>query len=314
MRILLFLCGVLMTLASLSLAQESYIVVERYSKKVLLAAGTEQKRPIASLAHMVTAKVALDWARMAGVSRSTMLSVPVHTFYTQDVNPLNLQAGDQISLRDALYATILTDDAVAALTIAHHVGGDLQRRRQLQGSPVDLFIAEMNNLARSIGMLRTRFDSPSGADIWKRNTYSTASDLAKLGVTLSTSNAYGFYAKQKQRGLRVLRSDGRQSQHTVVNGNRLLSSKMKVVGLKAGYSQKAGHCYSIVADHESYLETLPNGTQRVTPVQMVVVLLGSTNAEAFSKSLINQGWQQYENWRKSGYLASPDRREFLKLP
>jgi D-alanyl-D-alanine carboxypeptidase len=179
---------------------------------------------------------------------------------------------------------------------------------------VDIFVAEMNNLARSLGMLRTRFSTPSGADVWKRNSYSTATDMAKLAVTLSTNNAYGFYAKQKQRSLRVLRSDGREASIAVVNSNKLLNSTLKVEGLKAGYSQQAGQCYSIMANHDSYLENLPDGTQRVTPVQLVLVVLGSANAEGFSKTLITQGWQQYENWRSRGYLASPDRREFLKIP
>ncbi|MFC5051892.1 D-alanyl-D-alanine carboxypeptidase family protein [Rubritalea spongiae] len=314
MRILVFLFGIFLSLAAMCNAQESYIVVERYSKRVLLASGTETKRPVAGLAHMATAKVVLDWAGMAGVSNSTLLTVPAHTFYSNDLNPLGLQAGDRISLRDALYATILTEDAVSPLTLAQHVGMDLLRRRPQSGSPMDVFIAEMNHLSRSLGMDRTRYYSPSGADVWKNNTFSTASDIAKLSVTLTTHSAYTFYAKQKQRTLKVIRTDGRESQVTVLNTNKLLNSSLKVEGLKVGLSQIAGQCSSVMANHDSYIETLPDGTQRVTPVQLVVVVLGSSNAEGFSKALIGQGWKQYEVWRHGGYMSSPGRKEFLKLP
>ncbi|MGJ8673673.1 D-alanyl-D-alanine carboxypeptidase family protein [Rubritalea sp.] len=314
MRILVLLSGIFLAITSFCVAQESYIVVERYSKRVLLASGTETKRPIASLAHMTTAKVALDWARMASMSSSTLLTVPAHAFHTQDVNPLNLQAGDRISLRDALYAVILTEDAVSSLTIAQHVGADLLRRRPTAGTPVDVFISEMNNLARSLGMMKTRYYSPSGADVWQSNTFSTASDQAKLSVTLATNNAFTFYAKQKQRSLKVLRADGSESQMTVINSNKLLNSALKVEGLKFAYSRLAGQNYSVVANHDSYLESLADGAQRATPVELVVIVLGSTNAESFSKSLITQGWKEYESWRNGGYMTSPNRREFLKLP
>ena len=60
----LFLIPILLfslTLVTISGPQspESYIVLERHSRKVLLASGSEYKRPIASLSHMVTAKVAM---------------------------------------------------------------------------------------------------------------------------------------------------------------------------------------------------------------------------------------------------------------
>ena len=313
MRTLFFLSIVFTLSVAYCLAQESYIVVERYSKKVLLASGTEYKRPVASLAHMLTAKVVLDWAKVAGVSSSTRITVPRHTFDRQGLNPLNLQAGDQLSVRDALYATILSEDAVSSYTLAHHVGMDLLARRRLAGAPVDLFVSEMNNLARSLGMGRTSISSPVGADLWQKNNYSTASDLARLSVNLVHDNAYGFYAKQKQRNLSVLRADGRMAQVAVINSNKLLSKGLKVEGLKSGFSQQAGHCVSISVDHESYLENLADGRQRVTPVQLIVIVLGSSDAQGLAQRLIPQGWSHYENWRNSGYMASPNRREFLKV-
>lgn len=292
---------------------ESYIAVERYSKKVLLASGSEYKRPVASLTHLATAKVTLDWLKAAGLGSTTMVRVPNHTFFTRTQNPLGLQAGDRLSVRDALYATILTNDNVAAVTLANHVGVNLLQRRQLVGSPVALFVEEMNNLATSLGMFSTRFITASGDDFQKRGTRSTASDIARLSVHLATDTAFGFYAKQKQRLLRVVKRDGSEVSLTVVNSNKLLSSKFKVAGLKTGHSVRAGSCASIVANRNFYVEKFPTGEERVTPVQMVVVVLGSSDAGSFVRHVLPQAWSHYENWRKGGYMASPDRREFLKV-
>jgi D-alanyl-D-alanine carboxypeptidase (penicillin-binding protein 5/6) len=288
-------------------------VLERHSRKVLLASGSEYKRPIASLSHMVTAKVVLDWAKASTTSTTTMLVVPQHGFYSAVDNPLGLQAGDQLSMRDALYATILGEDSVSAMTLATHVGSKLLSRRQVSGDPQPVFVNEMNNLARSLVMHNTRFYLPSGGDTSKRGNVSTVSDVARLSLLLSTDTAYGFYAKQKQRNLKVLKRDGREVRLVVLNSNKLLRSNIKVVGLKAGSSATAGQCASLLVDKYSYVKKLPTGEEQVTPVQMILVVLGSSDVEAFAKSVIPQGWSQYEIWRNGGYLASPDRREFLKV-
>lgn len=304
-----------LTLISISGAQspESYIVIERHSRKVLLASGSEYKRPIASLSHMVTAKVALDWAKASATSTTTMLVVPQHGFYSGAENPLGLQGGDQLSMRDALYATILGEDSVSAMTLAGHVGSELLKRRQLTGDPQAIFVNEMNNLSRSLAMQQTRFYLPSSGGSGGRSNLSTASDLARLSLVLSTDTAYGFYAKQKQRSLKVLKRDGREVRIEVLNSNKLLRDKVKVVGLKVGSSPSAGQCASLLVDKYSYVKKLPSGEEQVTPVQMLFVVLGSSDAEAFAKRVIPQGWSQYEAWRNGGYLASPDRREFLKV-
>ncbi|PQJ27087.1 D-alanyl-D-alanine carboxypeptidase family protein [Rubritalea profundi] len=304
-----------LTLISTSGAQtpESYIVLERHSRKVLLASGSEYKRPIASLSHMVTAKVALDWTKASATSTTTMLVVPQHGFYSGIDNPLGLQAGDQLSMRDALYAVILGEDSVSAMTLATHVGSKLLNRRQLAGDPQSMFVNEMNNLASSLAMHNTRFYLPSGGDTSGRSNVSTASDVARLSLALSTDTAYGFYAKQKQRSLKVLKRDEREVRLEVLNSNKLLRRKMKVVGLKAGSSAMAGQCASLLVDKYSYVKKLPTGEEQVTPVQMILVVLGSSDVEAFAKNLIPQGWSQYETWRNGGYLASSDRREFLKI-
>lgn len=56
---------------------------------------------------------------------------------------MDLQPGDRLTLRDALYSTLLGSDNVSALTVASFVGRDLVSRRG-GGAPIAAFVAEMN--------------------------------------------------------------------------------------------------------------------------------------------------------------------------
>lgn len=293
---------------------ESYIVLERYSRKVLLADNSEKKRPVAGLSHMVTAKVVMDWTKAAGVSSSTLVTIPNHQFHTATQNPLGLQPGDRLSVRDAIYSTLLGEDCVATTALANHVGLELMQRRQLVGNPIGVFVTEMNNLSRSLGMTRTRFILPCGADNLTRNSFSTASDFARLSVVLASDSGFGFYAKQKSRNLKIYKAGGGEVTLAVTNNNQLLKSGLKVIGFKSSFSPAAGQCVAELANKDFYVEKLASGKSKVTPVQLVVVVLGSARAEELTKNLIPQGWSQYDNWRNQGYMSSADRREFLKLP
>lgn len=292
-------------------AQESYIVVERFSGKVLLAERPEQQRPVASLTKMATAKVVLDWANASRADMSVMMVIPPSVAAIGGANPLQLMAGDQISLRDALYSSLLGSDNVAALALAHHVGTHLQSRRQFGGDPVGIFVSEMNQLAGHLGMMKTRFKSPHGLD----GDSSTASDMARLSAFVVVDPSFTFYTKQKERRLTVVRASGARTQAVVQNTNTLLGSKgLRVIGLKTGTTQQAGQCIALAIGRNAYKQDLPGGGIRATPVEMLVVLLGSDQRDGRSRQLVGQGWGMYEQWRAAGYPSSPDGREFIRLP
>ena len=107
--------------------------------------------------------VALDWVARTRLPLDTFIAVPQEAFGFRAGNPMDLQPGDRLTLRDALYSTLLGSDNVSALTVASFVGRDLVSRRG-GGTPIAAFVAEMNNLARSLRMAKTRFTAPHGLD------------------------------------------------------------------------------------------------------------------------------------------------------
>ncbi|GAA5495057.1 D-alanyl-D-alanine carboxypeptidase DacC [Rubritalea halochordaticola] len=310
--------GVVTAVAAFSqpiLAKESYVVVERHSGKVLLADNSEVKRPVASLTKIATSKVVLDWAQATNTNLSTMITVPSTINLVGGANPMSLQPGDQMTLRDALYSTLMGSDNKAALTLADHVGRELLMKRQLQGDPVGAFVVEMNKLAKSLGMTRTKFATPHGLVANPRDSYSTASDIARLSMHVMKDTAFGFYVKQTSREISVTRAaTASESKVTVENTNKMLGGELKIKGIKTGTSQAAGQCIAICAERQPFVQKHEDGGATVTPVEMVVVILGSADREGQGKRLITQGWQMYDGWRSVGYPATADRREFILLP
>ncbi len=222
MKYLFFLAaGLFVVFSSPLRAAESYLVMEAHSGKVLLAANPEQKRPVASLTKIVTAKVVLDWAKVSQTSLSAMASVPPDALAFGGANPMRLRPGDRIALRDALYSTLLGSDNIAAYVLADHVGRSLLAQRRRGGDPQRAFVAEMNTLARALGMRRTRFATPHGLDLPGKRAYSTASDMARMCVHVMRDAGFAFYVKQKSRTIRVVGQDGSRRSFRVGNTNAL---------------------------------------------------------------------------------------------
>jgi len=85
----------------------------------------------------------------------------------------------------------MQSDNVSAETLADHVGRALGGGPD--GSPVDAFVAQMNALARSKGMLKTKFLNPHGLDNLERSVpTSTAEDLARLTAYAMGNEAFHF--------------------------------------------------------------------------------------------------------------------------
>jgi D-alanyl-D-alanine carboxypeptidase (penicillin-binding protein 5/6) len=288
-------------LSSYAKAQESYIVVERHSKRVLLAANPEQKVTIGSFSQLATAKVVLDWAKLSGTPLSSVMVVPGGISTSGLRNALNLQTGDRITMRDALYSLSLNQDNASALVLADYVGRDLLAKRGKSGNPYDAFTVEMNNLAAVLNMKSTRFKSPAGG-LGKTKI----SDLAKLAAYALKTNGYDFYMKQRSRSVTVTRVSGVSQTLRLTSTNRLLGT-MSIGGLMV-----EGANAVISADRKNVVRKLPDGRAVITPRQLIVVSFGAMDRDARAKLLIANGWQIYEGWRAQGFPRSETGKEFLR--
>lgn len=293
--------------------QESIMVMEAHSGRVLVASNAAAKRPVASLTKIATGAVAVDWSIATGVDLGTLsITVPQTVTLVGGPNPMNLQPGDRLTMRDALYSALLGSDNLAALTIADHVGREMLARRGKNGEPVAEFVAEMNRLAKAIGMTQTRFANVHGLERKGARAYSTAADIARLSIYAMRRNAFNFIVRQPDRQVVVNGPGGRRS-YRVRNTNELIGGQ-GILGIKTGTTAAAGPCLAVCMDREPLVRQKPDGTKGVTPRRLIVVILNHPDRFNRARGLIRQGWGIYDSWLAAGAPVQDRRREFITVP
>lgn len=286
-------------------AQGTFIVVDSHSGKVLLEHGADRKVGEMGLTKLTTATVVFDWAKLSGTDLATMILVP--NTVRGGANPMGLQPGDQISIRDALYSMLLGSDDVAATTLGTFVGFSMQKTRGGGGAPIQVFVNEMNQLSRWLGMTGTRFNSENGMALRQQNT-TTVRDLARISIYASRNKAMAFFVKQQKRKISYVR--GGQKRAFVVENKNQLVGKQGVNGLSVG----GVGSIALHAEQKALVTKLADGRSQVFPRELVVVLLGSPNALGQGAALLNQGWPILKGWRQQGMPVQDHAREMLAVP
>jgi D-alanyl-D-alanine carboxypeptidase (penicillin-binding protein 5/6) len=257
----------------------SAILADLDSGQVLFQQTPDQRRPIASVTKIMTALLVLERAELDDV-----VTVSADATYPPDqygLSALGLEAGERISVRDLLYALLLQSANDAAIALAEHVSGTETK-----------FEAAMNARARQLGMDDSRFRSPNGLD---DSGYSTARDLVTLTrAVYATQPEFGRIAATKFHEIPSPSGPPREIQ----NRDVLLWLYPGAVGVKTGYTARAGYCVVAVAQR---------GGRR-----LVAVVLGAPG-EPFSDAatLLNYGFAAFTHQRfvepgeEAGTVALP---------
>jgi D-alanyl-D-alanine carboxypeptidase len=281
----------------------SYVIADHTTGYVLEAYKADEKRQIASLTKIATGKVVLDWASKEGadVLSQQVVIPPQEAVDTGGINPMGLQPNDLISYRDLLYAALMQSDNTAAATLAYYVGASLRSRggqevRNL--SSEEVFVSQMNALARQLGMERTLFLNPHGMEPARgTRPYSTALDLAKLTAYAMKDAAFRFYVSQRERKVSFNRN-GQVLQYLLRNTNQLLGQQ-GVDGVKTGSTAKAGECIILSSQRDPEI-TQQGSTTLVTPRRLNIVILGAVDRFAAANDLLSRGWSLYDRWAAAG--------------
>ncbi len=284
------------------------MAVDAYNRKVHVARQAAQKRPVGGLAKIVTTMVALDWAEASKVGVNVLATVPDFATRIAGVASPDLQPGDQVTVRDLIYATMMTSDNVAAITLGHFVGTDLLRRMGRGGDSLEHFVKQMNALAEREGATGTRFMNPHGFENTRPIGGSTAADITRMAIYASARPSFRFYTNQPSRPITVYRG-GAKVNVTLRNTNQLLAVD-RIDGMKTGNTPASGGCVVITAEKPSTVRKQADGSSVVFRHRMVVVVLGSGDPFGEARSLLAQGWGAYDQWLAAGRPVT-DKRQML---
>jgi len=290
------------------------MVVEAYSGKVLVAYNSSVKRPIASLTKIATAAVAVDWAAATGAEIGTLqITVPETVTLVGGNNPMKLEPGDKLSMRDALYSALLGSDNLAALTIADHVGREILAHRGKTGDPLVEFVGEMNLLAKALGMNQTLFANPHGLERKGAKAYSTATDVARMAIYAMRRNAFSFIVRQPERSVSVTGAEGKKRSFRVHNTNELIGEP-GILGVKTGTTEAAGACVVACMERDPLVRKKPDGSKGATPRRLMVVVLNNPDRFSRARELIRQGWEVYDPWLDAGAPVQDRQHELMSVP
>lgn len=222
------LCGSF-SVKALSVSARSAVVIDGISGKVLYSVNQNERLSMASTTKIMTALLLCEQGDLSREITVTEEMIRV------EGTSMGLSVGLKVTYRDLLYGMLLASGNDAANAAAVSIGGSM-----------DGFVAMMNRKAVSLGLSNTHFDTPSGLD--GPTHYTTAYELALL--TKEALNNNDFAAAAQTHSV-TLTYGGMK--HTLTNHNRLLSTYQGAVGVKTGFTKKAGRCLVSAASRENGL-------------------------------------------------------------
>ena len=113
---------------------EAYLIADAQTGYILEEQDARKKLQVGSLTKIATASVVLDWAERRSGDLNQVVTIPQEAFVGTLENNIGFQPGDNISLRDLLYAALVQSDNIAAYTLAYHVGSKVESLAPGEGS------------------------------------------------------------------------------------------------------------------------------------------------------------------------------------
>lgn len=204
-----------------STSAKSMCVLEQGSKRVLYEKDKDAMRANASTTKIVTAiTVIQNCSNLDEVITVNNKSIGV------EGTSIYLRKDEQISVRDLLYGLMLRSGNDSAVALAYHIGGT-----------EDNFVNMMNELCVSVGTINTHFANPHGLD--EEGHYTTAYDLALVTAYALNNPIFAEIVSTKHYTIPATNiSDARY----LTNKNRLLNSLDGCIGVKTGFTSRAGRC------------------------------------------------------------------------
>lgn len=206
---------------TLKLNAKSAIIMEKESGQIFYGKSMDTHRANASTTKIMTAILALENRKWD--SKVTISQNAIKTPYTT----LRYQKGDQIRMKDLIYAALVLSDNGSATALAEHTSGSVRN-----------FAEKMNKKALSLGCSDTNFVNPHGLDA--KGHYSTARDLAVIAGYAMNNDKFAKAVKTKKYGFRSLK---KKKYYSFESTDKLLGEVAGVVGVKTGTTGNAGCCF-----------------------------------------------------------------------
>lgn len=240
---------------AVSTSAAAAVVICADTGDVLWQNNAQKRLPMASTTKIMTGLLLAEQPDLTCPITVTAEMVAV------EGSSMGLRAGDVVSYRDLLYGLLLASGNDAANAAAIAIAGSVQA-----------FVRQMNLRAAALGLKNTSFQTPSGLD--GSAHYTTAYDLALLAAeALKNTRFAEACATQKAE----LYFGNPPTHRTLLNHNKLLKSYPGLMGVKTGFTKKAGRCLVTAAERDGK--------------RLVAVTLNDPNDWQDHVDLLNDGFE-----------------------
>lgn len=238
-------------------------VMDADSGRILYGKCETSPLPMASTTKIMTCILALENGNMEDpvTFSSKAASMPKVR--------LGAGKGKTFLLGDLLYSLMLESHNDTAVAIAEHIGDS-----------VEGFAAMMNAKASELGMSQTNFVTPNGLDA--EGHASTPADMCRLASYACNNQTFLELIRTPSRTIRETNGKGSFS---LTNHDAFLTSYKGAIGIKTGFTNKAGYCFV--------------GAARRDGLTLVSCVLGSgwppnkSYKWADTKALMNLGFENF---------------------
>ncbi len=269
MKRCIFLVLLLLTLwpasawaVELDIEAPSALLMEKTTGQVLYAKNEHQKLEPASVTKVMTLLLTMEAIKKGAIGYDDVVTVSAYAASMGGSN-VYLAEGEKITVEDLLKAVCVASGNDASVALAEHVSG-----------VTELFVAEMNNRAKELGMKDTTFLNCHGLPAQGHLT--SARDIAVMSRQLI------LHYPELRRFTTIWMDSLRGGAFELANTNKLIRFYEGATGLKTGSTSSAGYCISATAERD--------GMELIA-----VVLGGATSQQRFedAKTLLNYGFATY---------------------
>ena len=207
-----------------------WLVYDAATDEPIAGVEATTPRPIASLAKLMTALVAVE-----RIEPDELVTIPAAVNdLPADASRMDARAGEKWPAGDLLRAMLVHSANDAALALAHHLGDGSEAR----------FVEIMNAKAEELGLDDTSFSSATGLDTPGTSSTSTPVDLVALAREALRDDSIRTAVASED--VTLTRPDGQQLE-PLPNRNPLLGTYDGVDGVKTGFTDAAG--YMLLTHH-----------------------------------------------------------------
>ncbi|KNF07427.1 D-alanyl-D-alanine carboxypeptidase DacF [Gottschalkia purinilytica] len=247
---------------------KSAILIDSKTGEVLYEKNTHEKLPPASITKIMLLLLTMEALESNKIKLDDKVVVSSNAS-KMGGSQVFLEEGETQTVEELITAISLRSANDASVALAEHLSGS-----------IELFVKQMNEKAKKIGMKNTNFKNTTGLP--DKDHYSTAYDISIMSKELLKYPKIHEWLSTWMGEIKVgKKKDITQS---LVNTNNLIRFYQGANGIKTGYTGEAGYCLSASAKKGN--------------LTLISVVLGSSTSKTRfneTKKLLDYGFATYDS-------------------